>query len=158
MKIKSIKIKTHIDENPDLSWLGEYSSQRKKWAIDRKARHDLERNQHRYFHPARAPTSGMNHEERRVAWNQCEMDYERMEKYNKCDWQMNFLQAEAEVDISLTIQRITSGGIGGIESDSSQDYLDMIEAEQKDELAHILKEMGFGETDITEAMEAAECT
>lgn len=152
MKLLRIDIKAEVDPYPDLSYLGDYSSNWRKFAIDRKVRHSQERGEHRYFHPAYPPAPGMSQKERRECWNRCEMDYERMESYNNKIWQMLFIQAFAEVDIGGVIQRVTSGGIGGVESDSGQDYLDLIEAEQKEELASILKEMGFRKKTIRKAM------
>jgi hypothetical protein len=55
MKILKIYIETPIDEDPDLSWLGEYKNTPGPCAIDRHERGDQGRNEYRYWNP------GSNH-------------------------------------------------------------------------------------------------
>lgn len=70
-------------------------------------------------------------------------DRERLTAYEVGDWHMTFIRAEAEVVVNGVMQKISSGGLGGVESDSGRDYLWEIEKQQYDELAEILKKMGF---------------
>lgn len=70
-------------------------------------------------------------------------DRERLAAYRDGEWHMTYIRAEAEVVVSGTLQRISSGGLAGVESDSDRDYLHDTEKEQYDELAEILGKMGF---------------
>jgi hypothetical protein len=70
-------------------------------------------------------------------------DRERLEAYRQGEWHMTFIRAEAEVVVNGVVQKISSGGLGGVESDSGRDYLWETEKEQYDELSEILKKMGF---------------
>ena len=129
------------DADPDLSWLGEYSSSPGPHGngriIDRKARGDLERNQYRYFHPANAETA-----------DDAERDYMRMEAYNRGDWWMVGIRAAVILDIpckagGTITQRITSPGLWGVESDSGADYIAEVYAGECDQLAEMLEAMGI---------------
>jgi hypothetical protein len=66
-----------------------------------------------------------------------------MEEYNRGDWWMCFCQCQAEVVISGVIQQVTSGGLGGVESDYDEDYFKEIKKEQMSELSGILRQLGF---------------
>jgi len=70
-------------------------------------------------------------------------DRERLAAYREGEWHMTFIRAEAEVVVNGVVQKISSGGLGGVESDSGAEYLYEVEKEQYDELADILKKMGF---------------
>jgi len=63
------------------------------------------------------------------------------------------VNAVAEIVVNGTIQNIHSGYLGGIESDSDQDYMETIAAEQLDELRVQLKELGFTDEQIQKAEE-----
>ena len=52
------------------------------------------------------------------------------------------------------IQRIQSGGLWGIESDSDKAYLKEIESEQLAELANELAACGFSKRSVSKAMAA----
>lgn len=90
-------------------------------------------------------------------------DYERMESLNASDWCYLGIRAEAKVvvvpfsnDHGVVVQRITSGGLWGIESDSDRSYLDEI---QKDELANLKSELlalGFSKRAIATAFKNVE--
>ena len=95
-------------------------------------------------------------------------DFERMESYNAGDWSYIGIRAEAEVCIERDIesnihreinslgpiQRITSGGLWGIESDSDREHLAGIGNEELDELKTQLKALGFSSRAISQAFKS----
>lgn len=69
-------------------------------------------------------------------------DRERLAAYNRNEWHMVGVYAEASVHINGVKQTLRSGGLYGIESDSG-DYLDEIAAEQVEDLKQILGYLGL---------------
>lgn len=77
-------------------------------------------------------------------------DQERKSEYGAY-WYMLGIVAYAEIGIPIlkpngevshyTIQKVSSGGLWGIESDSGEDYFESIEREELDSLREILKSM-----------------
>lgn len=143
-RIESVKVRHMVDDNPDTSYLGEYSSHDADDAIDREERGDMNRGEYRYFIPAN-PEYG-------------EQDYDRMESLNRGEWCYLGIRAEAEVIVNGTVQRITSGGLWGIESDSDKEYFAEVATEQLAELRGILAEMGFSERQLNAAFKSPETT
>ena len=82
-------------------------------------------------------------------------DYAHMESYNNGDWGFIGIRAEAEIVIGSVHQRITSGGLWGIESDSDESYLHSIEQDELTELRGILHELGFSKRAIAAAVKAS---
>lgn len=85
-------------------------------------------------------------------------DYERMEGLNRGSWQYIGIRAVAEVAIPMgahtavaTIQRITSGGLWGIESDSDKSYLADVGKEELANLKTQLLALGFSRRAISKA-------
>lgn len=88
-------------------------------------------------------------------------DYKRMESLNRGDWCYIGIRADAEIGIGdlknyparfdCTVQKITSGGLWGIESDSGQDYFEEVEGEQLAELKSQLLTLGFSKRAISAA-------
>ena len=89
-----------------------------------------------------------------------------MERLNRGDWCFIGIKAEAEIGIPdnplgmsnqcYTVQRIHSGGLWGIESDSERSY---IESEEKNQLAELraqLKALGFSTRAISAAFKNVE--
>jgi len=72
-------------------------------------------------------------------------DYDRMEALSRGDWYFMGIVAEARITLpgSDVIQRITSGGLWGIESDCG-DYQREVEDDQLVELRGELEALGFG--------------
>jgi hypothetical protein len=118
--------------------------------------------EYRYFNPSfnyvgkdGKPADGLTPEEVR---NYTRQDYERMERLNRGDWCYIGIRAEAKVvvvpfsqDHGVVVQRITPGGLFGVESDADRSYLDEI---QKDELANLKSELlalGFSKRAIATA-------
>ena len=171
-RILKIEIKRMDDPDPDTSWLGEYSNTRKsEFSIDRSEPDDsgdMRRGEYRYFNPGSVEpfnpdASWISRETRdkRAFWEKtmCEnarLDYERMESFTHGDWHFIGIRAEAEIVIDSVIQRISSGGLWGTESDSDESYLKEIEQEELSGLRSILHEMGFSKRAIASAMKASE--
>src|SRR6266480_1992579 len=133
--IVSIRVHSILDENPDLSFYGEYgNSCTTNNCIDRQERGEREHGTFRYFNPAT---------------EYGELDYERMEAYNAGWWQMVGIAAEAEIRMpSGTTQQVRSGGLWGIESDSGSDYFNEVAKEELDQLKDELRAFGFTDAQI----------
>lgn len=78
-------------------------------------------------------------------------DFERMERLNNGDWYYIGVQAVAKIRVNGILQKISSGGLWGIESDSGSDYLEEIDQEQAKELQEQLSTLGFSDVDIFDA-------
>ena len=178
-RILKVTLKRMIDEDPDTSWLGKYSDTRtSELSIDRA--HDLDcfantgaeeqedcpcigdewnRREYRYFNPSfnyvdksgRALPENTPEEVRKYV----RQDYERMESLNRGDWSFIGIKAEAEVWNADTqvVQRIHSGGLWGIESDSGEGYIEEVEQEELSNLKDELKAYGFSARAISKAFE-----
>lgn len=162
-KLLSIQALVIPDDNPDTSTLGEYTDTPSDWVILRSAGeyvHDLpedteipERGREcRFFKPyAGGETPGT--EDYKVYGKQ---DFERMEALERQEWAYVGIQALAKVQLpSGTVQRITSGGLWGIESDSGQDYFAEVAGDEMAQLADDLKALGISAKAITAAVKAA---
>ena len=131
IRIEKVTIKHMPDENPDLSYLGEYSDKPSEIHIDRQERGDMGRNEMRYFNLGCGDADYI------------EQDYKRAEAYNRGDWLCIGIRAEAEVSYdagngSRRLEKFTSGGLWGVESDSGKGYIAEIEsAEIQDLKAHL---------------------
>lgn len=133
----TIRIETMLDDTPDLSWLGEYSSGRpsfpywdraagmlvyneRTWREAEKAAEEngIDRSEHRFIGGFQhGPGDGVT---ARQAYRYCRQDAERLEAYNRGDWHM--LGVRAVVSLA-GVELGESGGIWGVESDSSEDYI-----------------------------------
>lgn len=67
---------------------------------------------------------------------------DRRAEYKRGRFNFVSARAEAEVNIEGVLQTLTSGGLNGIESDSEQEYLDEIIAEEWKTLRNVLKTVG----------------
>lgn len=135
IRIEDVKIRLEYDENPDTSWLGEYTDEMSDWAISRKYDAyviDLpsdteipERGRScRFFLPYAGGEEPGTSEYRKYGMQ----DYGRMEALNRGDWHFIGVIAEAVVSYPINtigsrrIEQFTSGGLWGVESDSG-DYI-----------------------------------
>lgn len=66
-------------------------------------------------------------------------------------WHMIGIRATAQIALGSLTQRIESGGVYGIESDSDEMYLREVEREQISELGETLEGLGFSAEAIREA-------
>lgn len=73
---------------------------------------------------------------------------DRQAEYKRGDFHFVSARAEAEVVIEGVIQTLTSGGLNGIESDSEQEYLDEIIAEEWKSLRDVLKAVGVSTAEL----------
>ena len=109
--IKNILIKKEIDADADLSYLGEFSSNPCKLAIET----NLGSNYYPYFNPTNATNK-----------KEANQDFDRIMSYENGNWCMVSIIAEAEIHIQHNgysrIHHITSAGLYGIESDSDNSY------------------------------------
>ena len=133
----TVTVRQETDTNPDLSWLGEYSSdsshQHEPITIDRQERGDNLQGQHRYFH------GGSNYGDDPEAERYVAEDYLRMENYNRGFWGMVGVIATAVLETeagSITQE----ASIWGVESDSGDEYFKQLEDEQKGEALRMLGE------------------
>jgi hypothetical protein len=148
VKIESIKIVKKIDEYPDLSYLGEYSNTPAAVCIDRKERNEQGGNEFRYFNLGCGDAEYI------------EQDYKRMEAYNQGNWCMLGIYAEAVVKYPIgnggyRLETLSSGGLGGIESDSDKDFIQEVIKEQLDDLFDHLKTFNIDTTNFIELAEEA---
>lgn len=149
-RILEVKIERCIDDSPDASFLGEYSSNPgpADKTIDRRAAGDWERGTFQYFIAALSGEESGNPES-------VKQDYERMEALNKGDWCFIGIKAKAAVKLTESdlTQTLHSGGLWGIESDAGEDYLTEEEENQLAELRQELKAVGFGKRAIDKAFQ-----
>jgi hypothetical protein len=128
IRIERVFIRHKIDEQPDLTNLGNYSNTNQPGAIFRA---NAGTREFRYFIPAMTGEQTGNPDSPR-------QDFERMEAYNRGDWQSLGVFAEAIVSYPDSpncrrTERFTSSGLWGVESDSG-DYIAEVEKEQLAEL------------------------
>ena len=150
-----------LDEAYNL--LGELSDEATE--CDCGERGDMGRHEYRYFNPSfnyigkdGQPADGLTPEEVRKYTRQ---DYERMESLNRGDWGFIGIRAEAEIAIpsgpqSATVQKITSGGLWGIESDSDEACFTETEQDELSDLREQLIALGFSRRAISAAFKNVE--
>lgn len=118
--------------------------------------------EYRYFNPPVENYKGESPEDIR---KYCLQDYERMESLSAGNWCYIGIRAEAEIGIgdvaqyprkyNVTTQRITSGGLWSVESDSGRNYLESIGKEELADLKTQLLALGFGKRAIATAFKSA---
>lgn len=156
----------HItDGDADTSYLGEYSSKATSdYSIDREKRGDMGRGEHRYFNPSfnyvdknDVPCEGNTPED---VVKYVEQDYEHMERLNRGDWCYIGVIAKAKVQMTGDLcQTITSGGVWGVENDSSggehnAEYIASVEQDELFVLRSELEAIGFSKDAIDRAFAA----
>ncbi len=147
-RIIKATIKRMADESGEADWLGKYSNEpgEPSKTIDRRTL--------KHCGPGQLPFFIAENVEN---WEQALSNYTRMEAGIRGKWYLIGIRAEAEVRLTGdTVQRITSGGLWGIESDSEENYFKQIEGEQLAELAAELLAIGFTAEEIKEAFDKAE--
>jgi hypothetical protein len=125
-----------IDANPDLSFLGEYSSRPTAAHIDREERGDMGRGEFRYFNGGTGDPGYIG------------QDYARAEAYNRGDWYMTGVRAGVTLNIPIgngvsVAQTIMSPGLWGVESDAGDDHIASVYAEECETLTAMLAAMGI---------------
>lgn len=113
---------------------------------------DMKRNEYRYFNGPIENYKGEPPEDIRKCIRQ---DYDRMERLQRGDWHYIGIRAEAEVQLTSDIvQRISSGGVWGIESDSDKSYYAEVQADELWSLKAELRAMGFSTRAISQAFKS----
>lgn len=86
-----------------------------------------------------------------VSWLDDEAGRERLDSFRQGCWHMVGIQASANILIPLgchfVTQTVTSPGLWGIESDSGEEYLDQVFAEECANLAAMLAAIGVTVTE-----------
>lgn len=123
---------------------------------------DMGRDDCQFFNPSfnyvdkqGRPTNGLTAEEVRTYVRR---DYDRMESLNNQQWCYLGIRADAEVCLadSGAVQRITSGGVWGYESDMAPTDFEEAESEQLAELKTQLLALGFSRRAIAAAFKSIE--
>lgn len=179
--IEKIRVRGIPDENPDTSWLGEYTDDLDEGVIIRdygefyeKIPTEMERDVDGRFLckanpelPTRGrefrgfkPYAGGEKIGTKEYYKYGMQDYKRMEGLNNGDWQFIGIQAEAEISYpidggSRRLEQFTSGGLWGIESDSG-DYLEKITKEQLEDLKTHLEQFNVDTSNWDELVEGVE--
>lgn len=134
MHIESLSIVAEIDEHPDLSHLGEFSTDPgpEDRTIDRSERGAMGRHEKRYF-VAPEWVDDPDH---------VEENWRRAEAYGDT-WVNVGVMARAVVTIDGIYQSLRSGGVWGVESDASDDHLETLAREELGELLDVLAAIGL---------------
>jgi len=135
-KINKIEIVVEPDADPDMSYWGEFSNTPEAGALA----HHGGPGAYKWFNPNQdahnTPEYGRE-------------AYERMLAYERQEWCMVGVRAEATLVINGTLQTIQTPGVWGVESDSGHDYIEQeVGSEQYAELVDILKALGINEDNI----------
>jgi len=163
-RILSVTIKHEPDVHPDTSYIGEYSDLPDPYFFDRtegKMLKTLERDknyeipepgrEYRFF----KPYAGEEEPGTRLYIKYGKQDFDRMEHLEKGNWYFMGITAEARVHLgSDIVQRIHSGGLWGIESDSGEAHIKEAEQGEMGALRDQLKAIGFAEEYIDEAFKS----
>lgn len=140
--ITDITIEAEIDQDPPLDYLGEYRSQPgpEDRTVDRAARGDQGRGEHRYFI---APEWVENPEH-------VEQNYQRAESYGVHWWSLG-IHAVAHIDVGgRHVGTVKSGGLWGVGSDSGEEHLESVARDELADLYRILADMGLDVPDSIE--------
>ncbi|KKN24723.1 hypothetical protein LCGC14_0892260, partial [marine sediment metagenome] len=152
-----------LDTDPDLSWIGDFGREAKsEFAIDHHEAQGIgeyaPKRTFQYFNPGSIDKGNSAAENRKYA----KQDYERMMAYERQGWCMVGVRAEAQTMVSLNgnnswkLDKLTSGGLWGVESDASPADFQEIADEQLSELADILLAYGFSKQQVSRAIKSHE--
>jgi hypothetical protein len=81
------------------------------------------------------------------------VDKKRLESMDMGYWHFIGILAVAEIRINGISETISSPGLWNIESDSDESDLNEIYQDQKDELAAMLRELGFSDAQLLEVVQ-----
>jgi hypothetical protein len=128
-------------------------------------RGDMARHEYRYFNPSvnYVDKHGKllpDHTPKEVR-AYVRQDYNRMESLNNRNWCCIGIITEAEYVLlsnrgSSLVQRLTSGGLWGIESDSERAYIESVEKEELANLKEQLLAIGFSKRAVSAAFKNVE--
>lgn len=171
LKIDCIKFNWIIDEDADLSHLGEFTrTPQPRDQINRQSVIVLhEHNREVYFVPPtgveeiRRELSKLGYSRgvaEEMARRQVREDMERLDAYQDGKWDMLGCLAEATVSYPVDkhgnrrLEKFTLGGLWGIESDSDPDYLRQVEKEELADLKSHLAIFGVPTNNFSAAIQA----
>jgi len=156
--VSEVKIEMISEECPDTSYLGEYTDEYDTNHICCHCGEYLgdaegENNEHdcptsnrdyNYFKPYAGEEKPGTETYKKYGLQ----DFKRMESLNNGNWYFMGIQAKAVVKYPIgsgnwRLETFTSGGLWGIESDSDEDYIESIKAEQLDDLKAHLEQFGI---------------
>jgi len=157
-KVLDVKV-TATPADSDMSWVGEYTDTWQPGAIDRTQGRGGNHREYRYFVPANSMEEhrrGLRklgygkHEAWVLARSYVRQDYARMEALCRGEWCYLGIQATATVGVAtattpdgvLLTQRLTSGGICGVESDANQGYQGELVRDELADLHGVLEAFG----------------
>lgn len=141
-KIQEIQIHHIVDDQPDLSFLGVFDNTPGQFPIH----HSDDPGQFRYFNAENVSNK-----------REAEENYKRYLEFVDGIVCMKGIRAEARIltgsnilfqPQDATINRISSRGLWGIESDVDEEYVKEIEQSELDELRDILFSLGFAKKQI----------
>ncbi len=151
-RIASIKLVREVDTDADVSWIGKYSDKKESTlSIDRQERGDMLHNELRYF----TSTNATNKKE-------AEQDYKRMESINSGSIWFYSIKAIAGIQTregvsSWLYNKISSGGLWGLESDGEESDFREVEDGQLDDLKEVLLTLGFSNRQIGKVKVERDC-
>lgn len=185
LSIGKTTIKKEIDDNPDLSFYGEYTDKIEKGVIIRehdefyeKIKTGMERDSDgtfyrkaepeysRYYHGEYTgfkPYAGGENVGTKEYYQYGKAEYDRMESYNNGHWCMIGIIVKTDIKsegIGYTNEKYQPlevfNSLWGIESDSGDKYFDEIISDLKAENKAELLKLGFSESEIDESLNNAE--
>lgn len=139
-KIEEITVKRELDNNPDLSYLGEFGNDECKFAIE----HDIGNSRtYNYFNA--------NNVENMI---QARENYERIMEFERGEVGLIGIVAHATVSYPIDNngdrrrEYLSSSGLWGIETDNTSEEIESIEKEQLDDLREHLNVFGVDVLDF----------
>lgn len=140
-KINKIIINYIPDYDADLDWLGKFASEPGKFAV----KHNGGSREHPYFNAENVENM-----------KEAKQNYKRIMEFENGHISMYGIKATAEIYTSndgktWLINKVSSGGLWGLESDNTEGAFKEIEAEQLDELKDVLLALGFTAAEYTAA-------
>lgn len=159
--IINVEIVTRYDDSPDTSYIGTYTDVAEEgaivWATGEFCEDANEipapSREYRFFVPYARGEKVQSQSYRAYA----QQDWERMRRLSAGEWCYVGIMAQAEITLanSNVIQRITSGGVWGIESDTDGAYLEELASAELEELRGELESLGLGKRAIAAAFKNA---
>lgn len=147
IKLDAVRIRQEEDDCPDFSYLGEWTDDLKPGIIIRKYGQFYEKLSDDTEIPEKGreyrgflPYAGGEEVGTEDYYKYGLQDWNRMEDYGKTWWHYN-IYAEADVVVNGVCQKIRSGGLHGVESDSDEAHFREVREEELHVLKKILEEM-----------------
>ncbi len=88
-----------------------------------------------------------------TSWMDDPENDDRREAYERGDFAFVGVRAEADVVVEGVVQHLTSGGLWGVESDSGEEYIEGVGAEEYGDLRKILTSIGVSTAQLPTEMD-----